>query len=271
MGPARIFHDGGYVGKVQVDEAGVLDQVRDGLHGLLQHVVGDLKGVDHGDLLVGGQLQPLVGDDDQGVHLVAQLGNAALGLLHAAHALEPERLGDHAHGEDAQLLGDVGHDGGRAGAGAAAHTGGDEHHVRVLQSLRDLGAVLLGRLAAHLGVRARALSVGQLFADLDLKGGAGRAQGLFIRVHGNKIHALGAGFHHAVDHVVAAAAYTDHLDVYYIVRTHIQSEGHCRSSYVKVEAAENAEKDAPLRHLVVIIFYCIALSLTGQEKKRGLY
>ena len=67
----------------------------------LKHVVGDLKGVGEGDLLVGGKLQPLVGDDDQAVHLVAQLLDALLGLLHAAAALKAEGLGDHAHGEDA--------------------------------------------------------------------------------------------------------------------------------------------------------------------------
>ncbi len=78
VGHAGVLHDGGHVGKVQVDEAGVPDQVGDGLHRLAQHVVGDLKGVGKGDLLIGGMLQPLVGDDDQGVHLVLQLRDAAL-------------------------------------------------------------------------------------------------------------------------------------------------------------------------------------------------
>src|SRR5699024_7284323 len=136
-------------------------------------------------------------------------GDAGLGLLHPAAALKGEGLGDHAHGEHAHLLGDVGHDGGRAGAGAAPHAGGDEDHVGVLHRLGDLAAVLLGGLAAHLGVGARPLSVGELFADLDLLGGAGDGQRLLVRIDADEIHALGARFHHAVDHVVAAAAHAD--------------------------------------------------------------
>ena len=45
--------------------------------------------------------------------------------------------------------------GARAGAGAAALAGGDEHHVGALEHLFDLLAVLLGGLAADLGVAAR--------------------------------------------------------------------------------------------------------------------
>ena len=65
-------------------------------------------------------------------------------------------------------LGDVSHDGGCAGAGAAAHAGGDEHHICVLQGLGDLVAVLLGGLAAHLRVGTGSLAVGELLTDLDL-------------------------------------------------------------------------------------------------------
>ena len=44
--------------------------------------------------------------------------------------------------------------GARAGAGAAALAGGDEHHVGALEHLLDLLAVLLGGLPADLGVAA---------------------------------------------------------------------------------------------------------------------
>src|SRR5699024_10954318 len=64
VGQARVLHDGGDVGEVQVDEARLPDQVGDGLDSLLQHVVGNLKGVGEGDLLVGGILQALVGNDE---------------------------------------------------------------------------------------------------------------------------------------------------------------------------------------------------------------
>ena len=44
---------------------------------------------------------------------------------------------------------------------------------------------------------------------------------LLVGIYGDEIHALGAGAHHAVDHVVAAAAYPDHLDTDYAFGAHI--------------------------------------------------
>ena len=231
MGHAGVLHDGGDVGEVQVDEAGVPDQVRDGLHRLAQHIVRDLKGVGKGDLLVSGVLQPLVGDDDQGVHLVLQFPDAGLGGPHPAGALKAEGLRDDAHGEDVHLLGHLRHDGSAAGTGAAAHARGDEDHVGILQGLGDLAAALLGGLAAHLGIRAGPLAVGQLLADLDLIGGAGDIQRLLVRIHRHELHTLGAGLHHAVDHVVAAAADADDFDINDGLGTGFQSECHCASSH----------------------------------------
>ena len=237
VGHTRVLHDGGDIGEVHVDEAGVLDEVGDGLDGLLQHVVGNAEGVGEGDLLVGGELEPLVGDDDQGVHLGLELLDAQLGLLHPAAALKVEGLGDHTHGEHPGLTGNVGHDGGSAGAGAAAHAGGDKDHVGVLQTLGDLGTALLGGLSAHLGIAARSLAAGELLTDLDLLIGRRDIQGLLVRIDGDKVHALHAAAHHAVDHVVSAAANADHLDIDNRIRAVIQTKGHisfllCMSSLV---------------------------------------
>ena len=214
MGHAGVLHDGGDVCEVEVDEAGVLDQVGDGLHRLAQHVVSDLKGVGQGDLLLGGELQPVVGDDDQGVDLGAQVLDAGLGQLHPAAALKGEGLGHDADGQDVHFLGQVRQDGRSARAGAAAHAGGDEDHVGALQGLGNLGAALLRGLAAHFGVGACALTLGQLLADLDLVVGPGDGQRLLVGVHGDELYAFHASLHHAVDHVVAAAANADHLNIH---------------------------------------------------------
>ena len=245
VGHARVLHDGGDVCKVQIDEAGILDQIGDRLHRLAEHVVGDLESIGKGDLLIGGKLQPLIGDDHQGVHPGSEFLDALLGLHHTAASLEVKGLGDHANGEDAHLLGDVGHDGGRAGTGAAAHTGGDEHHVRVLQGLGHSGTALLSGLAPHFGVAARALPAGELLTDLNLKRRAGNGKRLLVRVDRDKIHTLGAGFHHPVDYVVAAAADADDLDGNDIIGTGIQSKRHNCSSYVnriRCNCAGKAEK-----------------------------
>src|SRR5216683_1849351 len=59
-----------------------------------------------------------------------------------AHALEREGLGDDRNGEDAHLLGDLRNHRCGASAGAAAHSGGDEGHVRAAQGIGDLLAGL---------------------------------------------------------------------------------------------------------------------------------
>ena len=69
---------------------------------------------------------------------VLQLGQAVLGQAHAVRALEVERLGDHADGEDALLARGAGDHGRRPGAGAAAHAGGDEHHVGCRRGARRI-------------------------------------------------------------------------------------------------------------------------------------
>ena len=105
VGQPRVLHHGGDIGEIQVDEPCGLDEVGDGLHRLAQHIVGDCKGIGESDLLVGGILQAVIGDDDQGIYLLPELLNALSGLLHAATALEIKGLGDHAHGQDTLLLG----------------------------------------------------------------------------------------------------------------------------------------------------------------------
>ena len=88
--------------------------------------------------------QALVGDDDERVHLGAQLGEAVVGLAQAAPPLEAEGTGDHRHRERPVLLGEPGHHRRRAGAGAAAHAGGDEDHVAAAERVGDGLLVLLG-------------------------------------------------------------------------------------------------------------------------------
>ena len=81
--------------------------------------------------------------------------DAAFGDPHAALALEVERLGDDADREDALLLGGPRDDGRRPGAGAAAHAGGDEHHVRAREMVEDFVDRLLGGRARRSGDASR--------------------------------------------------------------------------------------------------------------------
>ncbi len=136
-------------------EPGRGDEVGDALDTLEQHLVARLEHVEHRGLLVGHGEETVVRDDDQRVDLLTHLLDAVLGLHRAAPSLEAERPGDDADGERAGRLGDLGHDRTRTGAGPAALAQGDEHHVGAAEHLFDLVAVILGGLAADLGIRAR--------------------------------------------------------------------------------------------------------------------
>ena len=159
---AHLAHDGADVGEVEIDEAFLDHQVGDAGDAGIEHLVGHREGVGEGGLLVGDPEQVLVRDDDQRVDALLQLVDAGLGDAHAALALEVERLGDDADGEDAELARRAGDHRRGAGAGAAAHAGGDEHHVRAGQMIADLVDHLLGGGAADLRLRAGAETFGHL-------------------------------------------------------------------------------------------------------------
>ena len=151
-----VAHDHAHVGEVGVDEPRGRDEVGDALHTLEQHLVAGLERVEHRGALVGHGEQAVVRDDDERVDLLAHLLDAVLGLHAAPASLEAERPRGDADGERADGLGDLGHDRATAGAGAATLAEGDEHHVGALQHLFDLVAVVLGGLAADLGIGPRA-------------------------------------------------------------------------------------------------------------------
>ena len=69
-----------HIGEVQVDQAGNRDQVGDALDTFPQDVVGHLEGVHHAGALLGHLQEPVVGDDDQGVHVLLEALDALLGV-----------------------------------------------------------------------------------------------------------------------------------------------------------------------------------------------
>ena len=135
-----------------------------------------------------------------------------LGALHALVALEHERLGDDADGERAELAGDLRDDRRRAGAGAAALAGGDEHHVGALERLLELVAALHRGFLADARVGAGTEAARELRADVDLHLRVAHEQRLRVGVDRDELDAAQAGVDHAVDGVGAAAADADDLD-----------------------------------------------------------
>ncbi len=99
-----------------------------------------------------------------------------------------------------------------AGAGAAAHAGGDEDHIGAFEHFVQLLGRFLGRLAAHLRVAARTQAAGQLFADAHAGGGPGQVQRLGIGVDCHEIDALQALVDHAIDGIAATASNAHDFD-----------------------------------------------------------
>jgi hypothetical protein len=209
---AHLGHDRADVGEVEVDQARQDHQVGDRPNARVQHLVGHAEGFGEGRALVGDAEQVLVRNDDQGVDVALQLTDAGVGQTHAVTAFEVEGLGDHADGQDAALTGALGDDRGGAGAGAAAHAGGDEDHVSAVEVLADLREALFSGAHAHFGVRAGAQALGDLHAELDAAVRLGELQLLGVGVGHHELNPLEARLDHVVHGVAASAADAEHHD-----------------------------------------------------------
>ena len=187
---AHAGHDGADIGEVEIDQALLHHEIGDAGDAGAQHVVGHGEGVGEGGLLVGDAEQVLVRDDEQRVDVFLQLVDAGLGRAQAARALELERLGDDADGQDAFLARGARDHRRGAGAGAAAHAGGDEHHVAADEMGLDVGHRLLGGGGADLGLGTRAETFGDVGAHLDAALGGRARQRLRVGIGDDELDAL---------------------------------------------------------------------------------
>ena len=122
-----------------------------------------------------------------------QLGDAFFGGAHALVAFEGERLGDDADGQDALFTRRAGDDRGCAGAGAAAHAGGDEAHVRAFEAGFELIECFFGGRTPDLGAGAGAEALRDLHAELDAGFGLRCRQRLRIGIGDDEINPLQIG------------------------------------------------------------------------------
>ncbi len=126
-------------------------------------------------------------------------------------AFELERLGHHGDRQDAHLASNLCDDRRRAGTGSTTHAGGDEEHVRTLDHLLDAISILHCGLAADLGIRACAESLGYIAADLQRGLHPRAVQRLGIGVGADEIHALDSTRDHVLDSISSAASDTQHF------------------------------------------------------------
>ena len=206
---ALLRHDGAHVLKVDVHQSGQIDDLGDPGDRVIEHVVGRLECVFLRHVLSEHLLELVVEDDDQRIDVRRKFLQALLGGLHALGALEGEWLGHHRDRENAERARYLGDDGRCASAGAAAHAGGDEHHVRA-------GDCLLQALALGDRDRPRFLGPGArpepARAELDLVARLVARQHLRVGIDGDELDALHALLDHVIDGVAARAADSDHLD-----------------------------------------------------------
>src|SRR5271156_134485 len=225
---ALAGHNCFHVGEVAIDDAGNGDDVRNALHGLAQDIVGDAEGFEEAGAVLDAIHQPLVGNDDDGVNAADQFGERLFGLLHAALAFEREGLRRNGDSERAEFAGKIRNDRSGAAAGAAAQTGGDEYHVRAIESFENFFRVLERGFAADLGIGAGAESFSELRAQLQFYGRLRKFQRLQIGVGRDEFHAFHFRADHAVDGVGTAAAHTDDLYFCSVGYFFCERHTHCR-------------------------------------------
>ena len=213
MGDALILHHGLNVREVAVDQRRAVNDIRDALDRLLQDLVRLLQGVGHGRAAIHELQKLIVRNHDQRIHDLLQLIDAGQRVIHAGLRLETERLRHDADGQDAQILRELRDDGGRAGAGAAAHTAGHDDHVSVFDQFLDLVRVFIRGLLSDLRLRARAAAAGDTLTDLDGLGSLAELQGLLIRINTDKINSDNIFIDHAGNRVITRTADADHNDL----------------------------------------------------------
>ena len=178
----------------------------------MKDAVRHLEGVVDRGLLVGDVEQPVVRYHDERVDLVAQLLDAHVRLAYPAPALEGEGQRDDGDDERAGLLRDSRDDGRGPGAGASAHSGGDEDHIRPFDDGAQLLARLHSRFAADLRIGARAEPLRQLLAEDDAARSLGELEVRDVGVRGDEFDACDAAADDVVQRVVARAADAYDLD-----------------------------------------------------------
>src|SRR5262249_59022843 len=141
-----------------------------------------------------------------------QFDDALLGHAHPAYAFEVKRLGDDADGKNADFFRAAGHHRRRAGARAAAHAGGHEHHVSALEVVADLVDRLLCRSPPYFRLRPGAEPFRDGHSHLDDALGLRHRECLGVRVGDDEFDALQSARDHVVDGVAAGTASPENCD-----------------------------------------------------------
>ena len=142
--------------------------------------------------------------------MLFQLVDSLFGSLSPLASLKHKGPGHHADGQGTLFARHLGDDRRCAGAGTAAHPGGDKDHVRAFQDLVKVLDRFSRCLLPLLRVAPGSQSPSRFFADVDASRCVRQEQGLGISVDGDKINATNVRLDHAINGVAAAAAHANH-------------------------------------------------------------
>ena len=208
MRHSLVLHDRLYIGKVEIDQSRQIDQIGDTLDSLLKNLICFLQCFRHRRSAVYDLKKLIVRDHDQCIHILLKALNAGQRICHPDSRFKTEGFGHDTDGEDTHFLCDPGYDRRSSRSGSAAHTTGNEYHIRSLDSLPDLFRTLLGSLLADLRLCSGTKALGHFLTDLDRHGCLAHGQCLFIRIDTDKLHSADGVLHHTVDCIVTGSSYS---------------------------------------------------------------
>ena len=125
--------NGRNIGKVHIDDPGGENQFCHTVNCLFENIVRTFKSLHQGHAPIFRQLgQIVVFHGNQRIHLGLHLGNAILRQFFLAIAFKSKGYRHYTYGQYAHFLGQTSQQRSCTCAGAAAHTGGNEHHIRTV-------------------------------------------------------------------------------------------------------------------------------------------
>ena len=175
---------------------------------MVQNIIGQRERFGKGGFFIGQTEQVLVWNNNQRIHNFLQRLDTLFGLTHAFYALELERFCYNANRQNAHFACCLCNNWCRTGSGAAAHSSGDETHMRAGQLINDRLDAFLGRSSPDRRARAGTQTFGDFDTHLDFLDSIALLQRLRIGVCHHKLDPVQFFFDHVVDRVTTCPANT---------------------------------------------------------------
>ena len=139
-GSATFLHNGIDITEVDIDIGIEGDDFGNTLHCGEEHIIGHRESIGHDKIAIGTEF--LIADNQDGIGIFAQFGNALVGLLDAAIAFEKEWGGHNCHNQNLtgiviivglkfNIFGNAGDNRSCTGTCSTTHTGSKENHLGV--------------------------------------------------------------------------------------------------------------------------------------------